>query len=529
MADITQIQVGSTTYDIRDGKHATYHVKGTQESSTNSWTGNLSEVESLYEGLTIDYWLPFAGTSSSATLTLTLKDGTQTEAVPVYRNGTTRMTTQIAANNFLHLVYQTITISGTSYTGWWMHADANTNTTDIVNLYQGSGAYQANSAVYRYQLLFQIDNNILTPLNNKSNATGTTKTMLTNVEFDPFGYIFYYNSTTAISAGGNMTTALFYQRNSVDLRYTFNCGSTLTAHEYIYLKLILQSNGKVKISTDPCWTQTLPETNDGYLYLLLGRTYSTYQFALFKEHPIYYHDGTSLRKLENIDLVTQSNSGLMSPSDKSKLDGIESNANNYNLPIASSTVLGGIKIGSNLNIDSNGVLSSDNATVWGSISGTLNSQTDLKAALDAKSFTTHSHGSLYYNGQVTGGNPIADGDYVLIGDASNNNRLCFGSTAKFDGSTTTQALTKKGTFEEFSIPGHTHSWGSITGSLTTQIDLQNALNLKADLNSPALTGAPTAPTATISTSTTQIATTGFIKQLLSTIISVSSETLYITI
>ena len=45
--------------------------------------------------------------------------------------------------------------------------------------------------------------------------------------------------------------------------------------------------------------------------------------------------------------------------EKNKLNGIEENANNYSLPIASSTILGGIKIGSGLSIDSNGVLSSN--------------------------------------------------------------------------------------------------------------------------------------------------------------------------
>ena len=45
--------------------------------------------------------------------------------------------------------------------------------------------------------------------------------------------------------------------------------------------------------------------------------------------------------------------------EKNKLSGIEENANNYSLPIASSIVLGGIKIGNGLSIDSNGVLSSN--------------------------------------------------------------------------------------------------------------------------------------------------------------------------
>ena len=53
--------------------------------------------------------------------------------------------------------------------------------------------------------------------------------------------------------------------------------------------------------------------------------------------------------------ATSSTHGLMSTDDKSKLDGIDQNANNYSLPNASST-LGGIIVGTNLNIDSSGIL-----------------------------------------------------------------------------------------------------------------------------------------------------------------------------
>ena len=59
---------------------------------------------------------------------------------------------------------------------------------------------------------------------------------------------------------------------------------------------------------------------------------------------------------------------------------------------------------------------------------------------------------------------------------------------------------------------NTGVWGSITGTLSNQTDLQTALNLKADLASPALTGVPTAPTAATLTSTTQLATTAFVQQ-----------------
>ena len=55
-------------------------------------------------------------------------------------------------------------------------------------------------------------------------------------------------------------------------------------------------------------------------------------------------------------------------------------------------------------------------------------------------------------------------------------------------------------------------WGSITGDITAQTDLQTSLGLKANLASPALTGVPTAPTAATLTSTTQLATTAFVQQ-----------------
>ena len=46
-------------------------------------------------------------------------------------------------------------------------------------------------------------------------------------------------------------------------------------------------------------------------------------------------------------------------SDETKLDGIEDHANNYSLPKASDTTLGGIKVGDNLSIDNDGVLSAN--------------------------------------------------------------------------------------------------------------------------------------------------------------------------
>lgn len=86
--------------------------------------------------------------------------------------------------------------------------------------------------------------------------------------------------------------------------------------------------------------------------------------------------------------ATTSAAGLMSATDKSKLDGIATGANKYSLPTASSSTLGGVKVGTNLSI-SNGVLSATDTkydTATTSAAG-LMSAAD-KSKLDGMTATT---------------------------------------------------------------------------------------------------------------------------------------------
>ena len=54
------------------------------------------------------------------------------------------------------------------------------------------------------------------------------------------------------------------------------------------------------------------------------------------------------------------------------------------VPVATASVLGGIKVGSNLSVTSDGTLSGLLTAAWGNISGTLSSQSDLQSALNSK-------------------------------------------------------------------------------------------------------------------------------------------------
>lgn len=83
---------------------------------------------------------------------------------------------------------------------------------------------------------------------------------------------------------------------------------------------------------------------------------------------------------------TETGKGLSSndytDAEKTKLGGIEANANNYSLPVATTSALGGVKVGSNLAVDANGVISGNYSNATQSAAG-LMSSTD-KTALDNK-------------------------------------------------------------------------------------------------------------------------------------------------
>lgn len=64
----------------------------------------------------------------------------------------------------------------------------------------------------------------------------------------------------------------------------------------------------------------------------------------------------------SIPIATSGTDGKMSAAMAAKLNGISERANNYTLPAATASVLGGVKIGSNININSN-VISVNNASM----------------------------------------------------------------------------------------------------------------------------------------------------------------------
>ena len=143
--------------------------------------------------------------------------------------------------------------------------------------------------LYGYNLCTLTNNDKLTGFVT-SYSTGTTKTK--NTATFKINAPMYYYTSNAEKASGSYTgdNSLAYQLATVDFRYSSNCGTTLTANKPVYLVGI--PNGTTYTLADTWWTQTLPSSADGKIYIYLGIAYDTYRIAWQVNHPIYwYKDG----------------------------------------------------------------------------------------------------------------------------------------------------------------------------------------------------------------------------------------------
>ena len=250
-------------------------IVGTQTSSTNAWTGTATFSE-LKDGQTILYWLPYAGTSTAATLNLTLADGSTTGALPVYINGTTRCSSHVAVGNITQMTYRVNTpINGSgSYTGWWItrNQDTTTNYYDRIN-YKASVTAVGAIAAGRLGVF---------------NSAGKLM-LLSTTAFDvtkPILYVGTAYTTSALTQTNNYISwgTAFSLKNTVS-------GFSGTAGATVYIKGTL--NGNMFTPAAGVLTTTVPTTDDGYTYILLGLMSTTVNAVLAPEHPMFrYYNGS---------------------------------------------------------------------------------------------------------------------------------------------------------------------------------------------------------------------------------------------
>lgn len=287
------LKFGSKTYDGSSAQTITLADLGgnaincydtsISDTADGAWTVSIPGITELTEGLTIKIRLKRAGAS---TCTLNLNGlGAKT----VYFRYGAKLTTHYSKESVIALSYTSDAISsGTDRTGWIVENIY--DSTNIQQLRKYYSRYTTKSVLYRLMICFVNKDNLLIPANNVSNSIATNKTLTTD-SFDLSKGIYYYSSTTTVAAGEIIGNGTLYQQFAIlDLRYSFNTGTTLTPYKPVYVVVTpTGSSGEVVLASNPI-AQTIPTSNDGNRYVFLGYSTDNYRIELTIDHPVYVYN-----------------------------------------------------------------------------------------------------------------------------------------------------------------------------------------------------------------------------------------------
>lgn len=273
-------------------------------STATVFTATVPGITSLYDGVCV--LLKNGVITSASGFTLNVNG---LGALPVYSSlaAATRDTTIFNVSYTMLFIYDSTRVSG----GCWLcfrGYDANTNYYD--RLVWPSVKLVAGAASGRYSMGFIGKDGKFYGFAQTS-GTGTSKTLNTGVEFDP-SYILYQLTATYAANAEVAASACYSRKESVDIRYSCNQGSWMTAQKPVYLILHPASNGYFTLGST-VFTQTLPTTKDGLFYKPIGIAYSTYQIVFEPKSDLLFHDGTKLCRFETVTVDSALSSSSENP------------------------------------------------------------------------------------------------------------------------------------------------------------------------------------------------------------------------
>jgi len=288
-----------------------YFVEGTSSQAGNAtsgsylstkWEASVPGVTAATNGLKLAYRINTNTGVSTAGVVLSV-DGTN--YYPVVLNKNSIVTTHYPVGSTILVVFNSTQTAQayltsntkTTVTGCWqiMEYDSNTNTIGY-QLRTHYSTLPVTGQTGRYRLLFSnIDNTAWVPANTSNTTNSTSQRNVNQTPINPFGEIVYYGYTTIIAANSNPDATYLWQQYPLTLGYSFNrTGSALvlTYPAPIYIKCTPQSDGSAIMDEDNPYVQQLPDTEDGKIYIYLGRVYNATDIELVNNHPVYcYKDG----------------------------------------------------------------------------------------------------------------------------------------------------------------------------------------------------------------------------------------------
>lgn len=296
MADIKQVVIDNTTYNIKDPVARSCIAFGEVDSTSTAtaFTATIPGITEYFDGLAI--MLKNGVVTSASGFTINING---LGAKHSYNNlaAATADTTLFNVNYTMLFVYDSTRVSGG---GWICYRgyDANTNTIGY-QLRTNSRTRPVTDQTGRYRILFSsADNSDWVPPNTSSSTSATAAKAVNQRPINPWGEIAYYSYTTVYAAGTNVGTGYMWSQYAVTLGYSFNgTGNalTMTSTKPVYVKCAPQTDGSAIIDSSNPFVQDLPSTTDGKIYIYLGNAYSATAMELVNWHPVYYHDGTGIR------------------------------------------------------------------------------------------------------------------------------------------------------------------------------------------------------------------------------------------
>lgn len=266
-------------------------------STSTVFTATVPGVAALYDGLCV--YLKNGVVASASGWTLNING---LGAKPVYStlSAASRTTTIFNSGYTMLFIYNSSRVEGGC---WDIFYGYNSDTNTIAyNIRDAGSIFTMKNKLTRYGFAFTAPNGRLVCTFTGTYTTATTKTLETNEAIDPLGEVYYYSTTTVVSAGSEpSSTYLYIQYTGADTRYAFNKGSTLTAKNPVYVRLALQSDGTAKLDGNDCLVTALPSTEDGKLYKLLGIASDTYKIMLLSDKPVFYYKDGRIRRWLNTE------------------------------------------------------------------------------------------------------------------------------------------------------------------------------------------------------------------------------------
>ena len=261
------------------------------DSTSTVMKAAISGITALEDGVVILLKNGVVTSASGVTLDI---NGLGAKKIHYSMAADTAVTTVFNVNYTALLYYDSARESGSG--AWVFYYGYYTSTNSIgYQLRTNTMRLPVSSTCYRYRLLFTRDNGYeLMPANNSTSTNATSARTPCNEIFDPFGPIYYYGYTTALSAGGKPGSSYYWQQYIVTLGYSFTA-IVLTESKPVYVVATPTTNGMAILDSQTPVTQTLPTSNDGKIYIFMGIATSTTAFELMDKHPIYYHDGSMLQ------------------------------------------------------------------------------------------------------------------------------------------------------------------------------------------------------------------------------------------